>query len=135
MNTPKTGHHICAVCGWRHLQQSQRAPSGGASYEICPACGFEPGFTDDDQGHTLESWREVWVKGGLAWFSKGKEKPADWNPISELHALLKRKRPVIPAIRMRKAQALREGVEPKKKAPAKKATAPKTKAAKKAAQA
>ena len=110
----KTGNNVCAVCGWRHLQLPQRAASGGASHEICPACGFESGFTDDEQDFTYETWREQWVKSGFTWFSKGTPRPTPWNPMLNLRALLNRKRPVIPAIRMRRAAELRsDPVEPK----------------------
>jgi hypothetical protein len=104
----KTQQHTCAVCGWRYLNAPQRSTSGGASHEICPSCGFESGHTDDDQGFTYEQWRERWVALGLSWSSVGTPKPAGWNPVKDLHALRKRKRPVIPAIRLRKAAALNE---------------------------
>ena len=102
------GQNICAACGWRHLKEPQRAASGGASYEICPSCGFESGFTDDDQGISYEQWRAKWVEAGLQWSSKGLTRPVEWNPMVQLHALLKRKRPVIPAIRLRRAAEKRD---------------------------
>lgn len=93
--------HLCATCGYRHLKLPQRTSSGGASHEICPACGFEPGYTDDDQNITAVQWREKWVTEGCRWFSKSKARPKDWNPVKELHSLLKRKRPVNPPILVR----------------------------------
>ncbi len=103
----KKGHHICAACGWRNLELPQRSSSGGASHEICPACGFEPGYTDDDQNISYEDWRQQWVAGGLKWFSSSVPRPADWNPIVNLHSLQSRKRPVIPVIRLKRAAELR----------------------------
>lgn len=103
----KGPEYICAACGWRHLREPQRSSSGGASNEICPSCGFEPGFTDDEQGFSFEQWRLKWVQSGMQWFSKGVERPADWNAIVMLQGLLNRKRPVIPPIRLRKAAELR----------------------------
>ena len=100
---------MCAVCGWRCLREPQRSASGGASHEICPSCGFESGYTDDEQGFTIEQWRTSWVKGGLQWSSSGIARPLNWNPVTTLHALLRRKRPVIPPIRLRRAAQLREG--------------------------
>jgi hypothetical protein len=117
------GQNICAACGWRHLKEPQRSASGGASNEICPSCGFESGFTDDDQGISHEQWRATWVEGGLTWFSKGIARPAKWNPVTQVHSLLQRKRPVIPVIRLQRAAALRNGdgaaIEPVAAAPKK----------------
>ncbi len=102
----KSQGHLCAVCGYRHLKQPQRTSSGGASHEICPSCGFEPGYTDDDQNITPAQWREQWVAGGCQWFSKGIQRPKSWNPIKELHSLMRRKRPVNPpVIRRERAEA------------------------------
>ena len=58
---------------------------------------------------TYEQWRERWVAAGLPWSSKGTVKPRLWNPMKDLHALKRRKRPVIPAIRLRKAASRAEG--------------------------
>lgn len=105
----KNQQFTCAVCGWRHLHAPQRSSSGGASHEICPSCGFESGHSDDDEGFTYEQWRERWVATGLPWCGKGIAKPRQWNPMKDLHALKRRKRPVIPAIRLRKAASLARG--------------------------
>lgn len=116
----KTQHYTCAVCGWRNLHSPQRSSSGGASHEICPACGFESGHSDDEEGFTYEQWRERWVASGLAWSSQGTAKPRLWNPMKDLHALKRRKRPVIPAIHLRKATTPAEG-DPKPASSPKKA--------------
>jgi hypothetical protein len=97
MPSPKIKYFPCACCGYRLLEQPQRNGSGGASHEICPSCGYESGYTDDELEMTFESWREQWVAKGLPWSSRGRSKPEDWNPMVDLHALLKRKRPVVPA--------------------------------------
>ena len=55
---------------------------GGASYEICPSCGFQFGVTDDDQGFSYEQWRKTWRAGGMQWSSK-QPRPADWNPAAQ----------------------------------------------------
>jgi hypothetical protein len=99
----KTPAHTCAACGYRQLRYPQRSADGGASHEICPSCGFESGFTDDDQGLTHQDWRTKWVTNGMPWFGKGTERPTDWNPMQDLVALNRRKRPVIPQNRLRKA--------------------------------
>ena len=43
-------------------------------------------------------WREKWVADGCQWFSSSKARPKVWNPVKELHSLLKRKRPVHPPV-------------------------------------
>lgn len=124
----KKPQHVCAACGWRHLEFPQRSASGGASHEICPACGFESGVTDDDLGFTVEDWRQRWAAAGLQWSSKGKPRPATWNPVAELRSLMRRKRPVIPIIRMRRAALLR-GETPAEAAPPAKTKATRKRAA------
>lgn len=92
--------NICSACGYRHLHSPQRASSGGASHEICPSCGFEPGYTDDELGMSTERWRLVWIGQGLSWFSAGQARPQDWNPARDLDALLERERSLrLPAAR------------------------------------
>jgi hypothetical protein len=76
---PKTSH-LCAACGYDGLRSPQRSPAGGASHEICPACGFEPGYTDDDQGISPSEWQRQWKKDGGKWFSKGVPRPKGWKP-------------------------------------------------------
>ena len=72
--------HTCAACGYDGLQAPQRSKSGGASHEICPACGFEPGFTDDEQNISASQWKRQWQKDGRKWFSKGISQPKTWPP-------------------------------------------------------
>lgn len=98
--------NTCAACGYRHLKLPQRAPSGGASHEICPACGFESGYTDDDQGISYAEWRERWAADGCRWFSTAIKRPDDWNPLKDMQSMLRRKRPVVPPIRLKRAAEL-----------------------------
>lgn len=80
----------CPVCGWPALMEAPRSPSGGGSYEICPSCGFEYGYTDDDQEYTYESWRERWIALGMPWDSQGIETPPEgWDPQRQLDDLLR----------------------------------------------
>ena len=108
MTEMKTPGNICCACGYRYLRLPQLSASGGASHEICPSCGFEPGFTDDEQGLSFEQWRAKWVAGGMSWFSAGQARPPHWNPVRDLHGLMNRKRPVLPAIRVKRAEELRQ---------------------------
>ncbi len=72
--------HQCPVCGFDHLKEAPRSESGGASMEICPACGFQFGVSDDDECYTYDVWRSDWIKSGMKWATKQK-KPEKWNPV------------------------------------------------------
>lgn len=75
----------CPVCGFRGLTEPPRSRSGGGSYEICAACGFEFGVTDDDKGYSYEQWRTEWVRAGMPWRDAGvSDPPADWDPARDL---------------------------------------------------
>lgn len=76
--------HLCPVCGYDGLTESPRSSSGGASYEICPSCGFQFGVSDDDEGHDYTSWRERWIERGMLWSSVGQEAPSGWDPVKQL---------------------------------------------------
>lgn len=84
-----TEHFVCPVCGYPGLDDAPRSASGGASYEICPSCGFEYGYTDDDQGYSYEAWRAKWIDRGMPWDAAGDEPaPEGWDPRRQLSSLL-----------------------------------------------
>ncbi|HSI13899.1 MAG TPA: hypothetical protein VK961_17770 [Chthoniobacter sp.] len=76
--------HTCPVCGWPELHEPPRSASGAASFELCPCCGFEFGFDDDDQGLTYEQARTRWIAGGMKWWSSSRPAPAEWNASRQL---------------------------------------------------
>ena len=76
--------HTCPVCAYPKLTEPPRAKSGGGSYEICPSCGFEFGVSDDDLGHTHESWRKTWIAKGMKWSSRGTKQPAGWASAAQI---------------------------------------------------
>lgn len=80
----------CPVCGYPSLFEPPRSRSGGASYEICPSCGFQFGVSDDDEDFTYEGWRGRWVAGGMPWSSVSIPRPPDWDPAAQLARLLDR---------------------------------------------
>jgi hypothetical protein len=83
--------YTCPVCGFTGLTAPPRSPrTGGASDEICPSCGFQFGFSDDDRGYTYETWRDDWIRRGMPWSGIGQAPPANWNPKLQLKALLER---------------------------------------------
>jgi hypothetical protein len=75
--------YLCPVCGYPDLHEAPRSASGGASYEICPSCGFEFGVSDDDLGFTYEAWRDEWIRDGLVWQGTA-PRPAAWSPMEQL---------------------------------------------------
>ncbi len=77
----------CPVCGYAKLKEAPRSASGGGSYEICPACGFQFGVSDDDDGIDYEEWRADWVANGMEWSSIGIPKPKGWDPKKLLKTL------------------------------------------------
>ncbi len=80
---PDPKSRTCPVCGYPDLAEPPRSPTGGASYEICPSCGFQFGVTDDDDGISYDEWRRRWVAEGMPWSSSQSE-PAGWDPAEQL---------------------------------------------------
>jgi predicted RNA-binding Zn-ribbon protein involved in translation (DUF1610 family) len=81
--------HRCPVCGYPDLEEPPRSSvTGGASYEICPSCGFQFGVTDDDLCVSYEEWRRRWVERGMPWDSAGiRPQPQGWDPPRQLQSL------------------------------------------------
>lgn len=75
----KAPAYSCPVCGFAKLKEPPRSASGGPSYEICPACGFQFGVSDDDDEISYDQWREDWVGSGMEWTSLGIPKPRGWD--------------------------------------------------------
>lgn len=75
-----TSSNTCPVCGFPELMAAPRAPSGGGSYEICPACGYQFGVDDDDREISHEDWRARWKAAGMPWRSAGVKMPEGWDP-------------------------------------------------------
>ncbi len=80
-------NHPCPVCGFPALRESPRSKSNGASYEICPSCGFQFGVSDDDGGFTHVNWRAAWKRRGAPWSSRSIPAPRGWNAQSQLASL------------------------------------------------
>lgn len=82
-------NHACSVCGWPHLEEPQRSIDGGVSEEICVCCGFQSGYSDDDQGISVEEWRRRWVGSGSVFAWPDDDLPPErWGPAAQLQALL-----------------------------------------------
>ena len=77
--------YICPVCGYPELTEPPRY-RGSASFEMCPCCYFQFGYSDDARGFTYEQWRKQWVERGMPWCSKrvGEVAPEGWDPVRQL---------------------------------------------------
>ena len=84
-------YRICPVCGYDSLDEPITEILN-STYEICPSCGFEFGVTDLDTGFSYEQWRAKWIDGGMIWRSSFRDAPANWNPVSQLKNLDRRRR-------------------------------------------
>ena len=71
--------YACLVCAYPKLKAPPHSASGGGSYEICPACGYQYGVDDDDKAITPAQWRAAWVKNGAPWSSAGIKPPKGWK--------------------------------------------------------
>ena len=76
----------CPVCGYPDLEEPPWNPVSGASYEICPSCGFEFGFTDESEGHSYGEWRARWIGSGMQWWSSSPA-PPNWEPVEQVASL------------------------------------------------
>jgi len=70
--------NICPICGYDKLLEPPYDEFGIGSYEICACCGFEFGYTDEDENFTFESYRKEWIDKGCL-FSYRKDKPEIWS--------------------------------------------------------
>jgi hypothetical protein len=81
--------YVCPACGYDGLEE-QPWTDGSASYEICPSCGIQFGYTDWAGGDVVRrasvyaTWRERWRAEGLRWSSPGEGPPPGWDPVRQL---------------------------------------------------
>lgn len=73
--------YTCLVCGFDGLKESAYDKNEAPSYEVCPCCGFEPGFDSE-----YEAYRQTWIKNGAKWFIPDK-KPGNWDLYKQLKNL------------------------------------------------
>jgi transcription elongation factor Elf1 len=85
----------CPACGFPDLSEAPRTVGGGGSYEICPSCGFEFGWTDELKGFDYEMWRALWVSNGMQWSTSPSRKPDGWNPSHQIEELLASAAPAV----------------------------------------
>ncbi|WP_154890075.1 hypothetical protein [Longibaculum muris] len=78
--------YICPICGYDKLLEPPYDEYNNPSYEICPCCGFEYGFDDQDQNFDFIAYRENWLLSGAKWFLP-QEKPDNWDLSAQLKNL------------------------------------------------
>lgn len=67
----------CPVCGYPNLQEPPLN-----SYEICPSCGTEFGYTDFRRSH--DELRIEWLRKGPRWHAQWLPEPENWQPKRQL---------------------------------------------------
>ncbi|MEW5953608.1 MAG: hypothetical protein AB1815_07690 [Bacillota bacterium] len=75
--------YTCPVCGYEKLYEPAYNKYGYGSHEICPCCGYQFGYDDDDQGISHEEYRNNWLKSGAKWFDAS-TKPDNWDAKTQL---------------------------------------------------
>jgi hypothetical protein len=68
---------MCPVCGYRGLEEPAYDEFNCSSYEICPSCGTQFGYSD--AGFSHEHLRYRWIENGCEWFSSSYSKPEGWS--------------------------------------------------------
>ena len=79
--------YFCPVCGYPELDEPPYFENEAGSFEICPCCFIEFGFTEGGRdGDALRDWiaeyRSAWVAQGMPWRSESRysQPPRDWDP-------------------------------------------------------
>ena len=75
------GKCTCPVCGFPDLGRGP-TESWTPTYEICPSCGFEFGYSDAIEKETYENYREKWIAAGCKW--RFRRPPDGWDPVRPL---------------------------------------------------
>lgn len=74
----------CPVCGYQNFVELH--PEGGATYDLCPCCGFESGV--DGIGRSREernsAFRQRWLADGALWWSSARPPEPGWNALDQL---------------------------------------------------
>ena len=80
--------YLCPVCGFPGLDDPPRSSvTGAGSDEICPSCGFQFGFDDDDRHISYQQWRNKWIEEGMKWNSGSRKRPSNWSPLEQLSSI------------------------------------------------
>lgn len=73
--------YVCPACGYPAMDEPAIGPVfGGWSFEYCPCCEFQFGFTEGNDGHCYGEWRDEWVRDGMQWRSQYPPQPPWFDP-------------------------------------------------------
>jgi tetratricopeptide (TPR) repeat protein len=72
--------YTCPICGFPGLYQPPFNAAGDGSFEICPCCGLQFGYTC--LARSPWSLRQEWLRRGGPW--RHPPAPPDWDPIAQL---------------------------------------------------
>ena len=81
---------LCPVCGYEHPRPTWHG--GVPSFEICPCCGIQYGYSDaaggDEAARAMlyRRWRQAWIEGGMR-FKWPERQPKDWEPVAQLQRI------------------------------------------------
>lgn len=67
--------YLCPVCGYR-MEDPPR------DYNICPSCGTEFGYHDENA--SITELRATWLRNGLQWWSPVDPQPENWDPYEQV---------------------------------------------------
>jgi hypothetical protein len=80
--------YVCPVCGFPGLDDPPRSSvTGAGSDEICPSCGFQFGYHDDDRRISYQEWRKKWIAEGMKWDKGSSTPPQGWDPAEQLKSI------------------------------------------------
>ena len=77
---------ICPVCGYDSLDEPAYDEYDCPTYNICPCCLNEFGYTDARRTH--EELRKEWICKGKKWGRLGDVPPIDWDANIQLKNVL-----------------------------------------------
>jgi len=78
--------YLCHVCGYPDLDEPPYDPvTGSASFDICPCCGCEFGYSDPKPASNKPFLRE-WIRFGTPWHEPG-SKPLHWDAKQQLKGI------------------------------------------------
>ena len=80
-------NYVCPVCGYDELTEPPYDDLDlrtSSSFEICPCCGTEFGYTDSNLSH--DALRAQWIMVGMTWHFASHERPKGWEPTAQLRA-------------------------------------------------
>lgn len=74
---------LCPVCAYSDPSSSPFANGEGYwAQEICPCCGTQFGYDDDQTSHA--ELRKRWVSAGAKWWSKSRHSPPNFDGLDQL---------------------------------------------------